>query len=69
MGNTTTPVRTIMDRTMSNLKLVQRLHKEAVERGDQVDELGPFEVTQLVNSFSGALAHPWERVFATDRQF
>ena len=45
------PVRDVMQRTMFNLQFIeehQALH-------------GPFEVTQLVNSFLGALAHPWEQ--------
>jgi HEPN pEK499 p136 len=45
------PVRDIMRRTMQNLKFV-----EAHAGTD-----GPYEVTQLINSFLGALAHPWER--------
>jgi hypothetical protein len=44
------PVRDIMRRTMANLAFV--------EKNARPD--GPFEVTQLVNSFLGALAHPWE---------
>ena len=44
------PVRDIMRRTMLNLKFINK-HK-----GDN----GPYEVTQLINSFLGALAHPWE---------
>ena len=43
-------VRDIMRRTMHNL--------EFVEGHAGVD--GPYEVTQLINSFLGALAHPWE---------
>jgi hypothetical protein len=45
------PVRDVMRRTMFNLDLIQR----------QETPSGPFYVTQLVNSFLGALAHPWER--------
>ncbi len=44
------PVRDIMRRTMHNL--------EFVEAHARVE--GPYEVTQLINSFLGALAHPWE---------
>lgn len=44
------PVRDIMRRTVFNLEFVER-HAGAH---------GPFEVTQLINSFMGALAHPWE---------
>ena len=43
-------VRDIMRRTMHNL--------EFVEARAGLD--GPYEVTQLINSFLGALAHPWE---------
>lgn len=44
------PVRDMMRRTMENLRFVER-HSSAS---------GPFELTQLLNSFLGALAHPWE---------
>jgi hypothetical protein len=44
------PVRDIMRRTMKNLEFVEA-HKGAD---------GPYEVTQLINCFLGALAHPWE---------
>jgi hypothetical protein len=44
------PVLDIMRRTMANLEFVEE-HKS---------DIGPFEVTQLLNSFLGALAHPWE---------
>jgi hypothetical protein len=44
------PVRDIMRRTMKNLKFV-----EACAGTD-----GPYEMMQLINSFVGALAHPWE---------
>jgi hypothetical protein len=50
MGMPHDPVRDIMRRTMHNLQFV-----EARAGAD-----GPYEVTQLVNSFLGALAHPWE---------
>ena len=43
-------VRDLMQRTMENLRFVE----------EWATEDGPFEVTQLVNSFLGALAHPWE---------
>jgi len=46
------PVLDVMRRTMSNLEFVQR----------HATEGGPFEVTQLINSFLGALAHPWENM-------
>jgi len=41
----------LMRRTMFNLHFIQE------KRGPT----GPYEVTQLINSFLGALAHPWER--------
>ena len=44
------PLLDMMDRTVANLEFVER-HATAN---------GPYEVTQLVNSFLGALAHPWE---------
>jgi hypothetical protein len=44
------PIRDIMHRTMNNLEFI-----EAHAAAD-----GPYEVTQLINSFLGALAHPWE---------
>ena len=42
----------VMERTMCNLEFIDK-HKQ---------ETGPYEVTQLVNSFLGALAHPWEEL-------
>jgi hypothetical protein len=48
------PVRDLMQRTMHNLA-----HFEA-EAGPR----GPFEVTQFVNSFLGAMVHPWEKLKA-----
>ena len=44
------PVLDIMRRTMENLEFVER----------HANKDGPYEVTQLINSFLGALAHPWE---------
>jgi len=44
------PVRDVMQRTMFNLQFIE----------DRQDKDGPYEVTQLINSFLGALAHPWE---------
>jgi hypothetical protein len=46
------PLREMMRRTMANLEFVEH-HK---------GNSGPFEVTQLINSFLGALSHPWERL-------
>jgi hypothetical protein len=48
------PVLDMMRRTMSNL--------DFVERHSAKD--GPYEVTQLINSFLGALAHRWETLRA-----
>lgn len=42
----------VMDRTMCNLRFIH----------DRCSDDGPFEVVQLVNSFSGAMAHPWEEM-------
>ena len=46
------PVREIMQRTMGNYRFIDKQYQE----GEAV-----FEVTQLVNSFLGAFAHPWEQ--------
>jgi hypothetical protein len=43
-------VRDVMRRTIQNLDFIEA-HKSPH---------GPYEVTQLVNSFLGAMAHPWE---------
>jgi HEPN pEK499 p136 len=40
-----------MERTMFNLRFVE----------ERKARNGPYEVTQLINSFLGAMAHPWER--------
>jgi len=48
------PVLDMMRRTMVNLAYVERHSAKD----------GPFEVTQLINSFLGALAHPWETLKA-----
>jgi hypothetical protein len=44
------PIRDVMRRTIENLNFVEA-HKS---------QRGPYEVTQLLNSFLGALCHPWE---------
>lgn len=44
----------IMERSVENLQFIDT-HKT---------ESGPFEVTQLINTFLGALAHPWEELKA-----
>jgi len=46
------PVLDIMRRTIANLDFINHHASTA----------GPFEVTQLINSFLGALAHPWENL-------
>jgi hypothetical protein len=46
------PVLDVMRRTMANLAFVE----------EHAGREGPFEVTQLINSFLGALAHPWEKL-------
>lgn len=50
MGMPTEPLIEIMRRSMTNLAFVEAHASPA----------GPFEVTQLVNTFLGALAHPFE---------
>jgi HEPN pEK499 p136 len=50
MGMPTKPLLDIMHRTMENLIFIEMHAKPE----------GPYEVTQLINSFLGALAHPWE---------
>ena len=44
------PVLDLMRRTMVNLAFVE----------GRATQDGPYEVTQLINSFLGAVAHPWE---------
>jgi HEPN pEK499 p136 len=44
------PTLDIMRRTMRNLSFIEQ----------HATNNGPYEVTQLINSFLGALAHPWE---------
>jgi hypothetical protein len=48
----------LMDRTMTNLGIIDSLHSS----NRSADGLHPFEVTQLVSSFQGALAYPWEKL-------
>jgi hypothetical protein len=43
-------VRELMDRTLDNLRFIER-HETASDA---------WEITQLINSFAGAFAHPWE---------
>ena len=42
----------VIRRTMFNLRFVEK----------HAGQDGPYEVTQLLNSFLGALAHPWEEL-------
>lgn len=42
----------VMERSMANLEYIEN---------NKTDN-GPYEVTQLVNTFLGALAHPWEEL-------
>jgi hypothetical protein len=51
--------RDIMNRTIENLDVINYLHQK---NGDVPEgtRFQVYEVTQLVNSFLAALAHPWE---------
>lgn len=48
----------LMERTMHNLQIIDQLHADRKRPGAPQ----PYEVTQLVNSFLGALAYPWEEL-------
>lgn len=50
MGMPTAPLLDIMRRSMANLAFIEA----------HANPAGPYEVTQLVNTFLGALAHPFE---------
>jgi hypothetical protein len=50
MGMPTEPLLDLMRGTMANLRFVE----------EHAGPDGPFEVTQLINSFLAALVHPWE---------
>jgi hypothetical protein len=50
MGMPTEPLLDVMRRSMANLAFIEAHASPA----------GPYEVTQLVNTFLGALAHPFE---------
>jgi hypothetical protein len=50
MGMPTAPLLDIMRRSMANLAFIETHASPA----------GPYEVTQLINTFLGALAHPFE---------
>lgn len=54
MGMPTAPLLDIMRRSMANLAFIDA-HASAS---------GPYEVTQLINTFLGALAHPFEAMRA-----
>lgn len=55
MNNTNVdPVLLRMQRTMANLEFIRKA-------ADPNEDREPYEVTQLVNSFLGALVHPWEK--------
>jgi hypothetical protein len=66
MGHPNDPVRVIMMRTIANLRYIDqedlRLEDEARANGlgRRDAEQAPFEATQLLNSFLGALIQPWE---------
>jgi hypothetical protein len=66
MGHPDDPVRVVMKRTIANLQFIdqedERLKAEARANGlnRRDDDQAPFEATQLLNSFLGALIHPWE---------
>lgn len=59
--------RTIMDRSIQNLEIVNRLRSDRLASGVDVEREGPHEVTQLINSFLGALIQPWEEIREDDR--
>jgi hypothetical protein len=46
----------LMERTMTNLDIIFSLH----DAKQVIDGKRPYEVTQLVNSFLGALVFPWD---------
>lgn len=50
MGMPTEPILDIMRRSMANLEFIEA----------HAGPNGPYEVTQLINTFLGALAHPFE---------
>jgi hypothetical protein len=74
MTNPANLVPEIMRRTMKNLEIIDDLYKEQQRRkfGESPrlatnEDWEPYEVTQLLNSFLGAFAIPWEKLL--DRQF
>lgn len=66
MGYPNDPVRVVMKRTIANLQFIdeadEQLRAEARANGlsRRDAEQAPFEATQLLNSFLGAVIHPWE---------
>lgn len=74
MGYSDDPVRTIMKRTIANLRYIdledERLSAQAKTDGQtQRDpDQAPFEATQLLNSFLGALVQPWETLRSRSSQ-
>ncbi len=67
------PAKEIMERTMANCWFIQqqvpviegrkarlRLGQNVAQATDEIE--GPYEVTQLLGSFLGALVHPWEKL-------
>jgi hypothetical protein len=63
MGKPIHPIPEVTRRTLQNPYAIHDLREQRQQQGIGVDREGPFEVTQLVNSFLGALAHPWEALF------
>lgn len=45
------PILDVMKRTIFNFEFIKK----------QASSEGPYEITQLINSFLGAMAHPWEQ--------
>ena len=59
MGYPNLPARDMIRRTMANLDVIDGLHRRRLSDPDR-QQPDVYEVTQLVNSFLGAWAHPWE---------
>ena len=61
------PVVDRMKRTKVNLHLLKQLRADRLHAGIRVDDdgVGPYDVTQLVNSLLGVLVHPWENLLQT----
>ena len=55
-----------MNRTKANLQLMNELQEKRRRDGIDVEKEGPYEVTQVINSFLGALVHPWEALLRKD---